>query len=128
MTKHKVTTTDDPKAFGLSIKKSSIHGYGVFATKSFQKNKKIVPYTHTESDIMSWKDFKAKFGDDFVYTYSMRRVNKVICTKDNRNIINYVNHSEEPNAYLKAKAMYALRDIARGEEIVLTYPKKYVTW
>jgi SET domain-containing protein len=121
-------TTDDPSLFGLRIHASDIHGLGVFADKKFKKNTKIVPYTHTADDIMSWKDFKAKYGDDFRYTYSMRRVNKVICTKENKNIINYVNHSDVPTAYLKAKSMYAYRDIKKGEEIVLTYPQRYITW
>tara|TARA_B100000214_G_C23560926_1_gene442804 strand:+ start:16 stop:396 length:381 start_codon:yes stop_codon:yes gene_type:complete len=114
---------DDPADYNLEIKESPIHGLGVFTKVDIKKNKKIIPYNFKEGNEMKWNDFKEKYGNDFLYTYSLRRVHKIICVKDNRNVITYINDDRpNENTYLKARALFAKRDIKAGEELTLCYP------
>ena len=113
----------DPSEFDLEIKASTIHGKGLFTTKPVKRGRKIVDWHYKPEQVMKWKDFKEKYGDDFRYTYSMRRVWKIINCKDNRNIVTFVNDGgADCNCELKRFALFSLRDIEAGEELTLLYP------
>jgi uncharacterized protein len=106
---------------GLAIKKSRINGRGCFATVRFPHRKKIADYT----------------GERIPDAEANRRANRRvlrICALDERwsidgsrggNGTHYINHSCEPNAYMKILyghvQFYALRDIRPGEEITVDY-------
>ena len=106
---------------GLSIQKSSIQGKGCFATKSFRRRHKIAEYT----------------GELIPDQESRRRALRSklrICDIDGRwsldgsrggNGRHYINHSCEPNAYMKTLhghiLFLALHDIHPGEEITVDY-------
>ena len=106
---------------GLSIQKSSIQGKGCFATKSFRRRHKIAEYT----------------GELIPDQESRRRALRSklrICDIDGRWSLNgsrggngthYINHSCEPNAYMKTLhghiLFLALHDIHPGEEITVDY-------
>ena len=131
----------EAQKYNLIIKKSSIHGLGVFTTKNIKKNHRIIPYAFNKDDMMKYEDFILEYGDDFRYTYSIKSRGKIINTKKNRNVINYVNDNHpNHNCYLKTRTsrcrkyqqckcewckykrgMYALRDIVCGEELTLQY-------
>ena len=109
-------------ARGLAIKKSKINGKGCFATTTFDRGKKIAEYSGERiSDLEAQK--RARH----------RRVLR-ICDIDGRfsldgarggNGTHYINHSCEPNAYMKTLyghvLFFALRDILPGEEITIDY-------
>ena len=109
-------------AHGLSIEKSNINGKGCFATTTFDRGKKIAEYTGERiSDLEAQKRARN------------RRVLR-ICDIDGRfsldgarggNGTHYINHSCEPNAYMKTLyghvLFLALRDILPGEEITIDY-------
>ena len=106
---------------GLAIKKSSINGKGCFATLHFPRRKKIADYT----------------GERITTAEAKRRANRRrlrICAIDSRwsldgsrngNGTHYINHSCEPNSFMKILyghiQFYALRDISPGEEITIDY-------
>jgi SET domain-containing protein len=41
-----------------------------------------------------------------------------------QNIVNYINEGSK-NCILKLRALYAFKDIKKGEELLLEYPKDY---
>ena len=109
-------------AHGLSIRKSSINGKGCFATINFQRGKKIAEYTGERiSDLEAQKRARK------------RRFLR-ICDIDGRwsldgsrggNGTHYINHSCDPNAFMKTThghvLFFARRDIRAGEEITIDY-------
>jgi uncharacterized protein len=108
-------------ALGLTIRKSNIHGKGCFATKPFFARRKIAEYT----------------GEKISNAEANRRSHRKtlrICAINNRwsldgsrggNGTHYINHSCEPNAFMKILYKHilfiALRDIEPGEEITIDY-------
>ena len=109
-------------AAGLSIRKSPINGRGCFATRPFARRKRIAEYTgEWNSDLEARKRARG-------------RRHLRICDIDGRfsldgarggNGTHYINHSCDPNAYMKTLhghvLFFALRDIVAGEEITIDY-------
>ena len=107
---------------GLSIEKSRISGKGCFATIPFSRARKIAEYTGERiSDLEARRRARG-------------RRHLRICDIDGRwsidgarggNGTHYINHSCEPNAYMKTLSghvlFFALRDIKAGEEITIDY-------
>ena len=109
-------------AHGLTIRKSRINGKGCFATVLFPHRKKIADYTGE------------RISDAEANRRAARRRILRICALDESwsidgsrggNGTHYINHSCEPNCYMKILhgrvQFYALRDIHPGEEITLDY-------
>ncbi|HEX8495406.1 MAG TPA: SET domain-containing protein-lysine N-methyltransferase [Pyrinomonadaceae bacterium] len=109
-------------AHGLSIRKSRINGKGCFATILFPRRKKIADYTGE------------RITDAEANRRAARRRILRICALDEDwsidgsrggNGTHYINHSCEPNCFMKILhghiQFYALRDILPGEEITLDY-------
>jgi SET domain-containing protein len=106
---------------GLTIKKSLIEGQGCFSVARFMRGRKIAEYA----------------GEKIPNAEANRRANRRrlrICAINNRwsldgsrggNGTHYMNHSCEPNAYMKILyghiLFMALRDIEPGEEITIDY-------
>jgi SET domain-containing protein len=107
---------------GLSICNSPINGQGCFATIRFRRGKKIAEYAGERiTDLEARKRARN------------RRILR-ICDIDGRwsldgsrggNGTHYINHSCEPNAYMKITyghvLFFALRDISPNEEITIDY-------
>ena len=114
----------------VSIKKSKIEGLGVFAKEDIPKGTKIEHYYGKE---MKWKTFKNKYGEyksNSLHTYPMRRIWKILVAKEepykSRNLTNYINEVRgKSNCELKLRALYAKKDIKKGTELLLDYPKDY---
>jgi SET domain-containing protein len=112
------------------IKRSKIEGLGVFAKTDIPKGTKIADYYGKE---MKWKTFKNKYGDyktNSLHTYPMRRIWKILVAKEepykSKNLTNYINEIHgKSNCELKLRALYAKKDIKKGEELLLDYPKDY---
>jgi hypothetical protein len=113
---------------GLEKKESPIEGFGIFATEHFTEGTKIGVY---EGEEMTLAEFKNKYGSDKRYCYTMKRVNKIIVSKHNRNFITFINdgvHNQEHpkvNVILKNRCLYALQNIEPGKELLLRYPSYY---
>jgi len=108
-------------ADGLSIGKSQINGKGCFATRRFPRGRKIAEYA---GERISSREAKRR----------AHRAKLRICDIDGRwsidgsrggNGTHDVNHSCEPNSYMKIIyghiLFYALRDVEPGEEITIDY-------
>jgi SET domain-containing protein len=107
---------------GLAIRKSNINGKGCFATRPFARGRKIAEYTGERiTDLEAQKRART------------RRFLR-ICDIDGRwsldgalggNGTHYINHSCEPNAYMRITyghvLFFARRDIRSGEEITIDY-------
>jgi SET domain-containing protein len=107
----------------LEIKESSINGLGVFAKEDIPKGTCLGTYTGIQ---YTRADFIKKYGKDFRYCYSTQFPwNPIICAKENRHFMTYLNESSEPNVFLKSYKLYANRDIVCEEELTLKYPKQY---
>ena len=112
------------------IKKSNIEGLGVFAKREIPKGTKIADYYGKE---MKWKTFKRRYGDyksNSLHTYPMRRIWKILVAKEepykSKNLTNYINElPNKTNCELKLRALYATKDIKKGSELFLKYPKDY---
>ena len=112
------------------IKKSKVEGLGVFAKKDILKGTKISDYYGKE---MKWKTFKNRYGDyksNSIHTYPMRRVWKILVAKEepykSKNLTNYINEVKgKSNCELRLRALYSKKDIKKGEELFLDYPKDY---
>ena len=109
-------------ATGLTVKRSPINGKGCFATEHFARGRKIAEYT---GELISNREAKRR---------ARRRRRLRICAINERwsldgslggNGTHYINHSCEPNSYMKILynhiLFFALRDIRPGEEITLDY-------
>ena len=109
----------------LEVRKSKIYGKGCFALVHFPARKKIALY---EGELVR--------GDRRIEErlWEQEKVNKVIrMGKDvaidgsvGGNETAYINHSCDPNAYMRTVpgdkvAFFALRDIRPGEEITMNY-------
>jgi SET domain-containing protein len=113
----------------LIVKNSNIQGLGVFTKKPIRSGEKLFDYIGEE---MSLKTFKERYGEykhNSINTYRMKRINKILVAKEepykSKNIVNYINESNNPNCVLKKKALYALKDIEPDEELTLKYPNDY---
>ena len=101
----------------LIVKKSNIHGMGVFANRDFRKGEIVIKYnlkhlTKEKFDILpkSEKHFTS-FQEGKYWLFSSPE--------------RYVNHSCEPNVNpnFKERGDFAIRNIKKGEEIATDYRK-----
>jgi len=101
----------------VSVKKSKIHGKGVFANKDFKKGEKILAIddTHVVDDLFKLTEYQKTYQCDWLKTKT------VLMQAPER----YINHSCNPNSYVKTvdaiRTLFAMRDIKRGEEITYDY-------
>jgi SET domain-containing protein len=114
---------------GLILKTSPIDGLGIFSIRDFPAKHCFGEFTGVE---MSLKDFRLKYGKDNRYCYRMRRQNKIIVAKEERNFITYINDGkhnqtvQNVNVILAKRHLYAIRDIKEGEELLLDYGFYYL--
>jgi len=113
-------------AAGIAIKYSTIDGRGCFATVRFAKGRKIAEYV---GERISRREIARRIkgkrrlyisGVDSYWAIDGARLG---------NGTQFINHSCEPNCYVKIIhghiLFFALRDIEPGEEILLDYVDSY---
>jgi L-threonylcarbamoyladenylate synthase len=101
---------------GLSIRRSSVAGHGLFTQKKIRRGQKILRLSGQRVE-------GAYHHDDIIEDPMMVGVDLGVWLKPSpRHPERWLNHSCNPNAILGAHAeFFALRDIASGEEIVFDY-------
>lgn len=107
----------------LYIDKSPIHGMGIFAKEDISANVYLGRFEGIEYTL---KEFKEKYGKDTRYCYQLGRQNKIICAKENRNWITYMNEQNPPNCSLLKRGCITKTSVQKGEELFLHYDKKGV--
>jgi len=100
------------------VKESKISGKGVFSARRFNKGEEIlvIDDSHVVTDPSTLTKEQHEFELDYL-------ANSKIVVMQNPE--RYINHSCDPNVYTKTvngvRRVYAMRDIAKGEEIVFDY-------
>ena len=109
----------------IKRKRSRIAGWGVFATTTIPKNKRIIDYagqriTHQES--LKREERYLRKGNIWCFTLNRRWV---IDAGVGGNIARFINHSCKPNCWVEIKNgtiwIRAARTIRRGEELSYNY-------
>ncbi len=106
----------------IELKKSKIHGIGLFAGQDISKGQKI--YTGNENlDLFLSEEECSKLALDEQntikhYGYFDKAKSKWHLSFDD---IRFCNHSSDGNITLKEKSLVAKRDIAKGEELTQDY-------
>ncbi len=92
--------TYKPLQYGLTIKKSKVHGLGLFATENIEAGH--------------------DFGETHVFVVSKNRREWVRTP-----LGGFINHCETPNCYINTenedRTLYSIRPIKAGEEITVYY-------
>ena len=96
----------------IEVRKSPIHGRGLFAIQPIKKGEKIGRYegpTVTEDED----------GDHVLWVWDEDEDREYGI--DGKNELRYVNHSRRPNANFEGEILEALRPIRPGDEITHDY-------
>jgi hypothetical protein len=118
----------DPKFAGykLSIRKSKIHRYGVYAEERIPANRKVIEYT---GERLNRRETKRRGEGEYTYLFTLDKY----WTLDGAfggSGAEIINHSCEPNVVsriMKGHIIYmSLRTIEPGEEITVDYNFEYV--
>jgi len=102
------------------LDKSPIHGIGVFAAEDIRKGRKIWVFAEGYDRFYSLKQFAKlpRQARAFLKSYGYRVDGEVLFTVDNDR---HINHSEQPNTYLRDGYVLARVDIKKGTEITNDY-------
>ena len=123
----KTTPKTAPKAGGprIQVRRSGIHGKGVFALRPIAKGERIIEY---KGEIVSWKKASARMAhpDDPDHTFLFGLDEKrVIDANVGGNAARFINHSCDPNCETDQVDdrvfIEAIRDIKPGEELYYDY-------
>lgn len=105
-----------PNMHKLEVRKSGIHGKGVYANEAIKKGVLIGIYhgeiTEKDSTYVLW--ITDENGDEY----------GVNGTSD----LKFLNHSHKPNAEFDGDQLLALRTIKPDEEITFHYGATFVEW
>jgi len=118
----------DPKfaGFKMSIRKSKIHRFGVYAEERIPANRKVIEYT---GERLNRAETKRRGEGEYTYLFTLDKY----WTLDGAfggSGAEIINHSCEPNVVsriMKGHIIYmSLRTIEPGEEITVDYNFEYV--
>jgi SET domain-containing protein len=128
------STTDAPSASTpasgpgrrIQVRRSGIHGRGVFATRPLAEGETVIEY---KGEIISWKEALRRHPHDPAnpdHTFYFHIDDKhVIDGKYDGNSARWMNHSCEPNCEAEQDGsrvfIKALREIKPGEELFFDY-------
>jgi hypothetical protein len=110
------------EAPGLTVRPSPLHGLGCFATRRFRKGRRIAEYDGLRVRFADLTEAEAPW--DLNYLVGIDDVWAIDGSRGG-NQTRYINHSCEPNVYLRITRghaiFYALREIESGEELLWDY-------
>jgi hypothetical protein len=125
----KKANTRSPISVGgrrIQVRKSGIHGKGVYAIRPIKAGNKVLEY---KGEIITWKKAEARHPHDASQPnhtfYFHLDDGHVIDAKHTGNSAKWINHSCEPNLEASQEGyrifLKALRDIDAGEELSYDY-------
>jgi len=118
----------DPKfaGFKMSIRKSKIHRYGVYAEERIPANRKVIEYT---GERLNRRETKRRCEGEYTYLFTLDKYWTLDCAFGGSGA-EIINHSCEPNVVsriMKGHVIYmSLRTIEPGEEITVDDNFEYV--
>ena len=109
----------------IEKRRSSIQGWGVFATRSINKNTRIIDYAGAKiTNRESLKREARYFRAGHIWCFKLNR----LYSRDaavGGNVARFINHSCRPNCYSQVIGdtiwIRAARNIRRGEELTYDY-------
>jgi SET domain-containing protein len=109
----------------IEKRRSRIQGYGVYATQTIPKNKRIIYYAGEKiSNQESLKRERRYIRQGHIWCFKLTN-RSVIDAGVGGNIARYINHSCRPNCYIHIVDgtiwIRAARKIRRGEELTYHY-------
>jgi SET domain-containing protein len=106
----------------VAVRKSRVHGRGVFATRPIRKGARIVEYTGRR---VLWSSIPDDQDDPETYYFGLSDDKRVIDPSVGGNEAQWINHSCEPNCVVREKRgrifIHAMRNIKPGEELSYDY-------
>ena len=107
----------------LKVKRSPVHGRGVFTTRPIRKREFIIEYTGRR---ILWSDVPEDLDDPRTYYFGLDDETKVIDPSVGGNEAQWINHSCDPNCKAiednRGRVFIeALRDIRAGDELFYDY-------
>jgi len=114
----------DPRfsCYALIVKKSRLHGLGVFAAEEIPATRKVIEYTGQVISAQEANERDTSSPVTYLFTLSRRRV---VDGSVGGSGAQYVNHSCQPNLFtqiLKGHILYmSRRKILIGEELTVDY-------
>ncbi len=125
-TASRARSTDTAKDSPIVVRRSRVHGFGVFATRTIRKGEVIAEYTgerisHAEANRRYWhRDIND--NHTFLFTVSSRTV---IDARYRGNDTRYINHRCDPNCEPQIRRgrvfIVAIRTIRPGDELGFEY-------
>ena len=113
----------DPRygCFGLSIRRSRIHRYGVYAAEAIPANRKVIEYT---GERITAAEAKIRDVGGFTYLFELDEKTTIDGAVGGSGA-EIINHSCDPNLIsrvMKGHILYiSLRPIQPGEELTIDY-------
>ena len=107
----------------LAVRRSGVHGRGVFARKPIKKGTRIIEYTGRR---IPWSQVPEDLDDERTYYFGLDNGKEVIDPTVDGNEARWINHSCDPNCEAIENSqdrvfIYALRNIQPGEELFYDY-------
>jgi len=96
----------------LVVRRSPIHGRGLFAARLIPRGTYLGEYVGRRSE---WSE------GTFVGNWTMRAGTELRNARLGGNLLRFVNHAKPPNVTTVGFDFYAARDIAAGDEITMDY-------
>ena len=111
------------RALGVVVKKSPVHGRGVFATRPIRKGARIVEYTGRR---ILWSSIPDDLDDLETYYFGLDNKKEVIDPSVGGNEARWINHSCDPNCetiedHRGRVFIKTIRSIRTGEELSYDY-------
>jgi SET domain-containing protein len=108
---------------GLTVRRSRIHGRGVFSTQPIRKGTRIIEYTGRR---ILWSSVPEEVDDQRTYYFGLDNEKQVIDPSIGGNEARFINHSCDPNCearedHRERVFIHALRNIRAGEELFYDY-------
>jgi uncharacterized protein len=97
----------------IKVKKSAIHGKGLFATKTIKTGTALGRY---EGPVVT---------EDSIYVLWVGDAGEEIGI-NGENELKYLNHHSEPNAEFDGVELQTIRSISKGEEITIHYGEEWL--
>lgn len=99
----------------IEVRRSPIHGRGVFATRRIQADQLIGVYEGERT------------RRNGAYVLWIEEDDGVVVGINGRNQLRFLNHRSKPNAVCWGEELFALKEITPGEEITIDYGEEWAS-
>jgi hypothetical protein len=106
----------------LEVRKSAVHGTGVYAKRPIAKGRRIIEYT---GRIVPWKKASEQADGPHTFLFGLTNGRDVIDPDVDGNEARWINHSCDPNCEAIEEGnrvfIYALKAVKQGDELFYDY-------